>query len=67
MIIATTLVTSEEMRTLPIGIRNLVGTNKVDYGLIGAGITIATIPMIIVYILMSRKIQESFIAGAVKG
>jgi len=67
LIIATTLVTTEEMRTLPIGIRNLVGTNKVDYGLIGAGITIATIPMIIVYILMSRKIQESFIAGAVKG
>ena len=67
LIIATALVSKPEMQTLPIGIRQLVGTNKVDYGLIGAGITIATIPMIIVYVLMSRKIQESFIAGAVKG
>ena len=67
LIIATTLVSKPEMRTLPIGIRQLVGTNKVDYGMIGAGITVATIPMVIIYILMSRKIQESFIAGAVKG
>lgn len=67
LIIATTLVSKPEMRTLPIGIRQLVGTNKVDYGMIGAGITVATIPMVIIYVLMSRKIQESFIAGAVKG
>lgn len=67
LIIATTLVTKEEMKTLPIGIRNLVGTNKVDYGMIGAAITVATIPMVIVYVLMSKRIQESFIAGAVKG
>ena len=34
---------------------------------IGAALVIATFPTLLFYLFLSRKIQESFIAGAVKG
>ena len=34
---------------------------------IGAALAMATIPTLVVYIFLSKQIQESFIAGAVKG
>ncbi len=54
-------------RTLPVGIKALSGQHTTDWGPIGAALVIATFPTLIVYIFLSRKIQESFIAGAVKG
>ena len=32
-----------------------------------AALVLATFPTLIVYIFLSKKIQESFIAGAIKG
>lgn len=67
LMFASTFISTKELRTLPSGLRQLTGTFTTNFGLVGAAITVATIPTIIVYILLSRKIQESFIAGAVKG
>ncbi len=53
--------------TLPVFVSNLKGSNITDWGLVGAGLVLATFPMLFVYIFMSRKIQESFMVGAVKG
>lgn len=53
--------------TLPVFVSNLKGSNITDWGLVGAGLLLATFPMLIVYIFMSRRIQESFMVGAVKG
>ncbi len=53
--------------TLPVFVSNLKGSNITDWGLIGAGLVLATLPMLITYVFMSRKIQESFMVGAVKG
>lgn len=67
LMFASVFVSSSEYRTLPVGVQSYTGTFTVKWGPIGAVITIATIPMVITYVLLSRKIQESFIAGAIKG
>ncbi|SCY20632.1 raffinose/stachyose/melibiose transport system permease protein [Lachnospiraceae bacterium XBB2008] len=53
--------------TLPVFVSNLKGSNITDWGLVGAGLVLATFPMLITYVFMSRRIQESFMVGAVKG
>ncbi len=54
-------------RTLPYGISMLFGTHTTEWGPVGAGLTIATLPTLLVYVFLSGKIQASFMAGAVKG
>ena len=61
------IITSEEKYTLPCAVYSLKGKDMVNYGLLGAGLALATFPMLIVYVLLSKRIQESFIVGAVKG
>ena len=67
LLFATTLLDKDEFRTLPVGIMAFQGVYMTDLGLIGAGLVIATIPTIIIYALLSNKVQQSLVAGAVKG
>lgn len=55
------------LKTIPVGIASFSGGHDTDYALIGAGLVLATLPTLIVYVFLSNKIQESFIAGAIKG
>lgn len=64
---ANVFISDKQHRTLPVGIKALSGAYTTDWGPIGAALVIATFPTLIVYIFLSRRIQESFIAGAVKG
>ena len=57
----------KQFKTLPVGIQALSGQHTTDWGPIGAALVIATFPTLLVYVFMSKSIQESFIAGAVKG
>lgn len=59
--------TKDAIKTLPVGIQALSGAYTTDWGPIGAALAMATFPTLLAYIFMSRKIQDSFIAGAVKG
>lgn len=67
LMFANVFIKSPEIRTLPVGIQALCGQYTTEWGPIGAALTIATIPTLLVYVFLSKKIQESFIAGAVKG
>ena len=64
---ANVFITDSKHRTLPVGIKELSGAYTTDWGPIGAALVIATFPTLIAYVFLSRKIQDSFIAGAVKG
>ena len=64
---ANVFISDSAHRTLPVGIKALSGQHTTDWGPIGAALVIATFPTLIFYLFLSRKIQESFIAGAVKG
>ena len=67
LMFANVFINSDKWRTLPVGVQSLSGQYTTDWGPIGAALSIATIPTLIVYIFLSRRIQDSFIAGAVKG
>ena len=64
---ANVFISDSAHRTLPVGIKALSGAYTTDWGPIGAALCIATFPTLIFYLFLSGKIQESFIAGAVKG
>ena len=67
LLFATIFVSDGVYRTLPVGVNQLVGQHTTDWGPVGAALAIATVPTMIVYALLSKKIQAGFIAGAVKG
>ena len=67
LMFATVFISKEAYKTLPVGIQGLSGQYTTEWGPIGAALAMATIPTLDVYVFLSRQIQESFIAGAVKG
>lgn len=67
LMFAVVFINDAKYRTLPVGIQALSGTYTTDWGTMGAGLVIATIPTLIAYCFASRKIQDSMIAGAIKG
>ena len=67
LMFATIFNSKEAYKTLPVGVQSLAGQYSTEWGPIGAALAIATIPTLLVYVFLSKKIQDSFIAGAVKG
>ena len=55
--LANTFVDSDQYRTLPVGIMSLAGQYSTEWGLIGAGMVIATLPTIIIYFFLSKQVQ----------
>lgn len=67
LMFANIFISDKAHKTLPVGVQALSGQYLTDWGPIGAAMVLATFPMLLFYIFLSRKIQDSFIAGAVKG
>ncbi len=67
LMFATVFISASKYRTLTVGLQTLFGSYTTKWGPIGAALVMATFPTLIVYAFLSNKIQESFIAGAVKG
>ena len=67
LMFANIFISKSALKTLPVGIQALSGQYTTAWGPIGAALVIATFPTLFMYIFLSRRIQESFIAGAIKG
>lgn len=67
LMFAVQFISKQKYKTLTVGIMAMVGQYSTNWGPIGAGLVIATAPTLIIYILMSKQVQKSFITGAVKG
>lgn len=67
LMFAVTFISKREYKTLTVGIMSMVGTFTTKWGEIGAGLVIATVPTIFIYMLLSEQVQKSLVAGAVKG
>lgn len=67
LMFANVFINADQWRTLPVGVQALSGQYTTDWGPVGAALSIATIPTLLVYVFLSKRIQDSFIAGAVKG
>lgn len=67
LMFAVVFISKPVYRTLTVGIQSLVGQYTTDWGPIGAGLVVATFPIIIIYVILSKQVQQSLIAGSVKG
>lgn len=57
----------EAYRPITLGLMFFQSKHTSDYSLISAGVTIATFPLIVVYILLQRQFVRGLTAGAIKG
>ncbi len=67
LMFANIFISDSALKTLPAGVQQLSGQYTTDWGPIGAALVLATFPTLFIYIFLSKKIQDSFVAGAVKG
>lgn len=68
-IISMTLLTKPELKTLPVGLMNLMAAQKsaVQYGQMYAGLVIVMLPTLIFYILVQKQLTEGMTVGGLKG
>jgi multiple sugar transport system permease protein len=66
--LALVLIQSPELYTLPITLRSFLGAEgQTQLGPLTAGAVIATIPSLIIFSLLQKRLTGSTLAGAVKG
>lgn len=61
------LTRSTDMMTLPLGIATMQGEYKTNFGVMMAGATLASIPMITIFLLFQKSFTRGITLGAVKG
>lgn len=67
-IISFTLMTKTELRTLPVGLQNLMAAQNAaqQYGQLYAGMVIVMLPTLILYIFVQKQLTEGMTAGGSK-
>jgi len=64
---ALTFINSETMRTIPVGLTSFFAENKVDWGGLMAASVLASLPVVVLFALLSRYFVQGLTSGAVKG
>ncbi|WP_462411008.1 carbohydrate ABC transporter permease [Neobacillus sp. Marseille-QA0830] len=59
-------ITDEMKKTIPVGMMSLFGEYSADWGALFAGLTLSSLPMIVLFFIASRQFMEGLTAGAVK-
>ena len=60
------LTSSEQLRTLPVGLALFQGHQAIDWQHLMAGSAVAVIPVLVLFILLQRRIVSGITAGAIK-
>jgi arabinogalactan oligomer / maltooligosaccharide transport system permease protein len=67
-IIASVLLQSDKKLTLPVGMRGFIDQQfSQHWGPFAAGVLIAAVPVVILFMFLQRFIVEGLTAGSVKG
>lgn len=66
-IFALTFMTDESRYTAAVGLREFFTAYGNDWGAIMAGSTLITVPVMIFFVLVQRRLSSGLVAGAVKG
>ena len=61
------MLTSTENLTISLGIATMQGENSIDFGLLMAGCALASVPIIIVFLVFQKYFTKGITMGAVKG
>jgi ABC-type glycerol-3-phosphate transport system permease component len=65
--LALTFMNEEEKKTLPLVLQQFVGRGDVDWGAVMATSVIYTLPVVIFFLLLRKRLMQGMTAGAVKG
>lgn len=57
----------DRLKTIPLGMTIFFGQYQTDWGLLFAGMVMASLPLVALYLVMSRQFIAGLTAGAVKG
>ena len=66
-LLALVMVSSDNLRTAPLGLAFFQGEHTSDLTLLAAGAVIVAMPVVIVYVLLQRHFIRGMLTGAVKG
>jgi len=64
---ALIMLKDENIKTLTLGLMNFSSQHSSNYGILTAGLSILTVPVIIVYMFLSESFVKGLSMGAVKG
>ncbi|RHV48775.1 carbohydrate ABC transporter permease [Lachnospiraceae bacterium OM04-12BH] len=64
---AQILVSDQKYKTIPVGLTYFTTQYTTDYTLLIAALCMATIPVLVIYLLFYNKVMEGMMAGAIKG
>ncbi|MER7364364.1 carbohydrate ABC transporter permease [Nonomuraea wenchangensis] len=67
LVFALYLMSQSEGYTMPVALQYFIGQKGVDWGAIMAGSTLMTIPVVVFFLLVQRRMVSGLVAGAVKG
>ncbi|CAG9620009.1 Diacetylchitobiose uptake system permease protein NgcG [Sutcliffiella rhizosphaerae] len=59
-------ITDDMKKTIPVGMLSLFGEYSADWGTLFAGLTLSSLPMIILFFVASKQFMDGLTAGAVK-
>jgi len=66
--LALVVMTDPAQRTVPLWLQGLVEANRAtDWGVVMAGATLVTVPVIVFFLFVQRRMSAGLVAGAVKG
>ena len=63
---ALTLITDNDLKTIPIGLANLFGQYTTQWDLVMSASVVATLPTLIIFLFLQRQLVSGLAAGAVK-
>lgn len=67
LMFAMTFISNPKWKTLTVGLQSLSGMYYTEWGPIGAGMVVATAPVLLIYLVLSKQVQNALVMGAVKG
>ncbi len=57
---------SDELKTVPLGLTTFMGQYRSDWGLLFAGLTISSIPLVVAYLVFGRQMREGVAQGGIR-
>jgi raffinose/stachyose/melibiose transport system permease protein len=66
-LMALVLITKASMKTINLSVSGLFGQYNTNLGVVGAALTLTIVPIVLIYILMSNRVQEGLTGAAIKG
>ena len=63
---ASVLISGDNLRTLPVGLAAIVGQYQIDWGFLLAGATLASLPVILLFVFVGKYFVSGLTEGAIK-